>query len=65
MALGAGRAKKEDDVDPKAGYVLLKKPGEAVEPGEPLAHIYATHPDQADPARLAAISTPRRPRAPA
>ena len=54
VALGAGRAKKEDDVDPKAGYVLLKKPGEAVEPGEPLAHIYATHPDQADPARLAA-----------
>ena len=52
VALGAGRAKKEDDVDPKAGFVLLKKPGEPVEPGEPLAHVYATHPDQADPDRL-------------
>ncbi|MEM1055309.1 MAG: thymidine phosphorylase [Bacteroidota bacterium] len=57
VALGAGRAKKEDDVDPKAGFVLLKKPGEAVTSGEPLAHIYATHPDQADPARLAAAFT--------
>ncbi|MEM6327339.1 MAG: thymidine phosphorylase [Bacteroidota bacterium] len=54
VALGAGRARKEDDVDPRAGFVLLKKPGESVEPGEPLAHIYATHEDQADPARLAA-----------
>ena len=54
VALGAGRAKKEDDVDPKAGYVLLKKPGEAVVPGEPLAHIYASHADQANPERLAA-----------
>ncbi|OZC03835.1 thymidine phosphorylase [Rubricoccus marinus] len=54
VALGAGRARKEDDVDPKAGYVLLKKPGEAVEPGEPLAHIYASRPEQANPERLLA-----------
>ena len=42
VALGAGRAKKEDAVDPKAGFVLNKRPGETVEPGEPLATIYAS-----------------------
>ena len=54
VALGAGRAQKEDAVDPKAGFVLLKKPGEAVETGEPLAHVYASDPDRADPDRLLA-----------
>ncbi len=54
VALGAGRAKKEDNVDPKAGYVLLKKPGETVEPGEPLAHVYASRAEQANPERLLA-----------
>ena len=48
VALGAGRAKKEDAVDPKAGFVLNKRPGETVEPGEPLATIYASDPDRAD-----------------
>ena len=47
VRLGAGRRTKEDAVDPTAGFVLLKKPGEAVEPGEPLVHVHA-----ADPARL-------------
>ena len=46
--LGAGRAKKEDDVDPKAGFVLHKKPGERVEAGETIATIYASDPDRAD-----------------
>lgn len=39
-ALGAGRARKEDDVDPLAGIVLMKKPGESVREGEPLARLY-------------------------
>lgn len=38
---GAGRAKKEDSIDPAAGIVLHKKVGDRVEPGEPLATIYA------------------------
>ncbi len=40
VALGAGRRVKEDAVDPTAGLVLLKKPGDAVEPGEALARLY-------------------------
>jgi pyrimidine-nucleoside phosphorylase len=42
VALGAGRARKEDAVDPRAGFVLNKKPGDPVEPGEPLAEIFAS-----------------------
>ena len=48
VALGAGRAKKDDAVDPKAGFVLHKTVGERVEPGEPLAAIYASDPARAD-----------------
>ncbi len=46
--LGAGRARKEDDVDPKAGFILNKHVGERVESGEPMAWIYASDPDRAD-----------------
>ncbi len=46
--LGAGRAKKEDDVDPKAGIVLHARPGDRVQPGDTLATIYASDPDRAD-----------------
>lgn len=48
VKLGAGRAKKEDAVDPTAGFVLLKKPGEAIAPGEPLVEVYAANPDRLD-----------------
>ena len=48
VALGAGRAKKEDAVDPKAGFVLNKRPGEPVGAGEPLAFIYASDASRAD-----------------
>jgi pyrimidine-nucleoside phosphorylase len=37
MHLGAGRAKKEDDIDCKAGAVLLKNVGDYVKKGEPIA----------------------------
>ena len=46
--LGAGRAKKEDDVDPKAGIILHARPGERVQPGDTLAQIYASDPARAD-----------------
>ncbi len=40
---GAGRTKKEDPVDPLAGILLLKEPGDEVKKGEPLARMYATN----------------------
>lgn len=40
--LGAGRNKKEDDIDPCAGIVLHKKLGQKVEKGEPLATLYTS-----------------------
>ena len=38
--MGAGRTRKEEVVDPTAGITLLKKPGDAVQPGEPLARLH-------------------------
>ncbi len=40
MALGAGRAKIGDPIDPTAGIVLRHKVGDRVELGEPLADVY-------------------------
>ncbi|MEE9224906.1 MAG: thymidine phosphorylase [Bacteroidota bacterium] len=39
-ALGAGRTKLEQKVDPKAGIVLKKKVGDSVDIGDPLAILY-------------------------
>jgi len=47
MAAGAGRARKEDAIDPAAGLVLAVKTGDRVEEGDPLGTVYAT-----DSARL-------------
>ncbi|OAA31225.1 thymidine phosphorylase [Kosmotoga arenicorallina S304] len=41
MILGAGREKKEDGIDPAVGVEVLKKVGDRVQRGEPLAVIYA------------------------
>ena len=44
-ALGGGRTKMEDRVDPTVGFVISAKPGDWVEAGEPLATIFAAdHP---------------------
>jgi len=40
MALGAGRSRLEDRVDPAAGLLVHKKVGDPVEPGEPLATLH-------------------------
>ena len=40
MLLGAGRAKKDDAIDPSAGIVLHKKIGDSVSAGEPLLTMH-------------------------
>jgi thymidine phosphorylase len=40
LTLGAGREKKEDEVDPGAGVEVLVQVGDSVEEGEPVALLY-------------------------
>jgi thymidine phosphorylase len=47
--LGAGRARKEDPVSAAAGILCLAKPGDRIEPGQPLLELRAD-----DASRLAA-----------
>ncbi len=49
--LGAGRTRKEDRIDPDAGILLYKKPGDAVERGEMLAVLYTNRPSAAEEAQ--------------
>jgi thymidine phosphorylase len=41
VALGGGRTRVEDEVDPTVGFVITAKPGQAVRRGEPLASVFA------------------------
>ena len=41
IALGGGRTKIEDRIDPTVGFVITARPGDWVEQGEPLATIFA------------------------
>lgn len=50
LHLGAGRREKDDPVDHAVGVVCLKKRGDAVEAGEPLAEIHARDEATADEA---------------
>jgi thymidine phosphorylase len=52
--LGAGRARKEDPVQPAAGILLHAKPGDQVTAGSPLLELHANTPE-AIPAALAAL----------
>jgi thymidine phosphorylase len=49
--LGAGRARKEDDVSHTAGIRCLAKPGDRVERGQPILELHTD-----DPARFAAAA---------
>lgn len=42
VALGAGRQRKEDSIDPSAGIILEKKTGDYVEKGDLLATLYCS-----------------------
>ncbi len=44
VALGAGRAKAEDGVDFGAGFILEKRPGDRVSPGDIIARAWASSP---------------------
>ena len=44
VKMGAGRARKEDSIDPLASIFLHKKVGDGVAKDEPLATLYSTHP---------------------
>ena len=48
VELGAGRRKKEDPVDPLAGVRLLKRQGERVAAGAPIARLEASTADRFD-----------------
>lgn len=41
IALGGGRTRVEDTVDPSVGFVITARPGDVVRAGEPLATIFA------------------------
>jgi thymidine phosphorylase len=51
--LGAGRARKEDAVDPAAGIRLLVGIGEPVVAGQPLLELHTDRPDTLAAARTA------------
>jgi pyrimidine-nucleoside phosphorylase len=56
LELGAGRHRAEDPVDHAVGVVCLKKRGEAVKVGEPLAEIHARDEAAVDAARAALLA---------
>ena len=63
LHLGAGRRAKDDAIDHAVGVVCLKKRGDAVDEGEPLAEIHARDEQSAAAAAasvLAAVRARRR-----
>jgi pyrimidine-nucleoside phosphorylase len=46
IALGGGRNRHEDTIDPTVGFVITIKPGDRVERDQPLATIYAKDAEQ-------------------
>ena len=48
VALGAGRSKQEDIIDPAAGLIIHKKTGDKVNAGDKLMTIFSERPDNLD-----------------
>ena len=46
LALGAGRIRKEDNIDYNAGIILQKKTGDYVSAGETLAYLHTSDPEK-------------------
>ncbi len=66
LALGAGRKKKTDKIDPAAGVELLAKPGDRVETGDPVARLHGDRePEQAERLILEALEIGDEPLEPA
>ena len=68
MALGAGRERFDDEIDPGVGLVLTHRLGERVEAGEPLAELHVNDTRRLDEARallLGAIDIAEEPVVPA
>ena len=55
--LGAGRIRKEDDIDYSVGIELIKKVGDKVIKGENLAIIYANEEEKGEEARKSLLET--------
>jgi pyrimidine-nucleoside phosphorylase len=56
LHLGAGRRTKEDDVDHAVGVVCLRKRGDAVCRGEPLAEVHASDTKAAEEAAVEVVA---------
>jgi pyrimidine-nucleoside phosphorylase len=52
LELGAGRIKKENDIDPRVGIIVCKKTADKVEKGEAIAYVHANSTDKAEEAVL-------------
>lgn len=50
VELGAGRMKKEDDIDSRVGIIVCKKTGDKVSKDEIMAYVHANDPKKADEA---------------
>lgn len=50
VALGAGRLKKEDEIDPRVGIILCKKVGDSIHKEEIVAYVHANSPEKAEEA---------------
>ena len=56
VSLGAGRVTKEDPVDHAAGIRLLKKTGDAIAAGQPIAVLYTNRPQAVESATAAYLA---------
>ncbi len=56
VALGGGRRRPQDDIDPAVGLSELAFPGERVGPGRPLARVHARNLAQAEQAAAALLA---------
>jgi pyrimidine-nucleoside phosphorylase len=66
LALGAGRKKKTDRIDPAAGVEILTKPGARVEKGDPVARLHGDRgAEEAEGLILRALEIGDEPPAPA